>query len=327
MSDKAFRLSIVIPAWNEEAALPATIERIEKMVEADDRLTGRTEIIVVSDGSTDETSGAAHKALDGALPGTVVELAANVGSHAATRCGLRHVSGDAVVVLAADGQDPPETIPALLDAIDDGADIVWGQRSSRSGDPRLRRWLSGMFYRLYRVATGLEYPPSGLDFVVISRPVVESLETYRERNLPLFLLIYNLGYRQSVVPYERGERSHGESGWSMQKRVKMAIDMLTAFSAAPLRLVSLTGLVIGIAGLLFGLMTLVRGLMSNVPVPGWASMMVMTSIMGGMILLSISVLGEYVWRTLDEARARPIYLERSVTTVDLDAGEGPGLPR
>ena len=98
----------------------------------------------------------------------------------------------------------------------------------------------------------------------------------------------------------------------------MAVDMLTAFSAAPLRLVSILGLVIGVAGLLFGLLTLIRGLLSHVPVPGWASMMVMTSIMGGMILLSISVLGEYVWRTLDEARARPIYLERSVTRLDSD---------
>ena len=204
----------------------------------------------------------------------------------------------------------------MLDAMDLGAEVVWGQRASRPGDPRIRRALAGVFYRLYRVVTGLEYPPSGLDFVVISRPVLNSLESFRERNLPLFLLIYNLGYRQSVVPYERGVRSHGESGWSIQKRVKMAIDMLTAFSAAPLRLVSVAGLVIGIAGLLFGLITLVRGLLSDVPVPGWASMMVMTSIMGGMILLSISVLGEYVWRSLDEARGRPIYLERAVTTVD-----------
>ena len=220
------------------------------------------------------------------------------------------------MILAADGQDPPETIPSLLDAIDDGADIAWGQRSSRYGDPLVRRWLSGLFYRLYRFATGLEYPPSGLDLVIISRPVIESLETYRERNLPLFLLIYNLGYRQSLVPYDRGARVAGQSGWSFSKRVKMAIDMLTAFSAAPLRLVSLTGLVIGVIGLLFGLITLVRGLLNQVPVPGWASMMVITSIMGGMILLSISVLGEYVWRTLDEARGRPIYLERAVTTFE-----------
>jgi dolichol-phosphate mannosyltransferase len=312
-------LSIVLPAWNEEEALPTTIDRIQRVIESDIRLVDRTEIIIVDDGSTDDTSGAARKALDGYLPGTVVELAGNVGSHAAIRCGLRHASGENVVILSADGQDPPETIPAMLDALEDGAEIVWGQRASRSGDPATRRALAGIFYRMYRTATGLEYPPSGLDFVTISRSVIDSVERFRERNLPLFLLIYNLGYRQSLVPYNRGERSAGESGWSLRRRVKVAIDMLTAFSAAPLRLVSLTGLVIGVAGLLFGLFTLVRGFVTAATVPGWASMMVMTSIMGGMILLSISVLGEYVWRTLDEARGRPIYLERSVTTIDSGA--------
>ena len=312
-------VSLVIPAWNEEEVLPATIDRIQRVIESDNRLVDRTEIIIVDDGSTDDTSGAARKALDGHLPGTVVELAANVGSHAAIRCGLRHASGESVVILSADGQDPPETIPAMLDALEDGAEIVWGQRASRSGDPATRRALAGVFYRMYQIATGLQYPPSGLDFVTISRSVIDSLERFRERNLPLFLLIYNLGYRQSLVPYHRGERLAGESGWSLQKRVKVAIDMLTAFSAAPLRLVSLTGLVIGVAGLLFGLFTLVRGIVTDVTVPGWASMMVMTSIMGGTILLSISVLGEYMWRTLDEARGRPIYLERLVTTIDSSA--------
>ncbi len=138
-------LSFVIPAWNEEKALPITIDRVVAVVVGDERLAGRTEAIIVNDGSTDDTSGVAMKALDGVLPGTVVDLASNVGSHAAIRCGLRHASGDNVVILAADGQDPPETIPALLDAIDDGADIVWGQRSSRAGDvssPKYQQTLS-----------------------------------------------------------------------------------------------------------------------------------------------------------------------------------------
>jgi dolichol-phosphate mannosyltransferase len=318
MTDQANRpkLSIVVPVWNEEESLPAMLERIERAIASDERLSGMAEVIVVNDGSTDETSAVAQKALGASIRGVVVDLASNVGSHAATRCGLRHASGDAVVILAGDGQDPPETISAMIDAIEGGADIVWGQRLTRSGDPRAQRAMAGIFYRTYKVATGLDYPPSGLDFVAISRPVLEALERFQERNLPLFLLIYNLGYRQTLVPYDRGERTHGESGWSLKKRIKMGVDMFTAFSAAPLRLVSLTGLTIGTLGLMFGLWTLVRGIFSDVPVPGWASMMVMTSIMGGMILLSISVLGEYVWRTLDEARARPIYLEQAVTILD-----------
>jgi polyisoprenyl-phosphate glycosyltransferase len=313
-------VSIVIPAWNEEEALPVTIDRIRRVIEADERLANRTEIVVVDDGSGDETGVAARKALDGYLPGTVVELAGNVGSHPAIRCGLRHARGDVIAILSADGQDPPESLPEMLDAVEQGAEVVWGQRSSRTGDPTSSRLLANAFYRVYRIVTGLAYPPSGLDFVVITRPVIDALERYRERNLPLFLLVYNLGYRQSVVEYARGSRSHGESGWSLRKRVKVAIDMLTAFSAAPLRMVSAFGVAFGLLGVAFGAFTLVRALFSDVPVPGWASLMVTTSLLGGMILLSISVLGEYVWRTLDEARARPIYLERSVTPIDSDRG-------
>ena len=313
MSDSTPLLSLVIPAWNEEDALPPTVERIAAVVDGDDRLTGNTEVVVVNDGSADDTSGAARKALDGVLPGTVVDLAGNVGSHAAIRCGLRHTTGEIVVILSADGQDPPESIPAMLDAVEDGAEVVWGRRTSRTADPAARRFLASSFYRFYRAATGLEYPPSGLDFVALRRPVVETLERYRERNMPLFLLVYNLGFRQTIVPYVRGERSQGESGWSLRKRIKLGVDMLTAFSATPLRLVSVAGLFIGGLGLLFGLVTLIRGFVVDVPVTGWASLMVMTSVMGGTILLAISVLGEYVWRTLDEVRGRPIYLERTVT--------------
>lgn len=315
MTNTSPAVSLVIPAWNEEEALPITIDRIRRVVDADARLSGRTEIVVVDDGSSDETAAAARKALDGYLPGVVIELATNVGSHAAIRCGLGHASGEVVVIIAGDGQDPPENIPGMLDAVENGAEVVWGQRSSRSGDPKARRALAGAFYRIYRIATGMEYPPSGLDFVVISRVVVDALQRYPERNLPLFLLIYNLGYRQTVVPYERGPRSHGESGWSLRKRVTVAVDMLTAFSAAPLRLVSAFGIAFGLVGVAFGTFTLIRAIFSDVPVPGWASLMVTTSLLGGMILVSISVLGEYVWRTLDEARARPVYLERSVTMI------------
>lgn len=323
MNDTSPAVSLVIPAWNEEEALPVTIDRIRRVIDSDDRLANRTEIVVVDDGSHDETAATARKALDGSVPGVVVELAGNVGSHAAIRCGLAHATGDVIAILAADGQDPPENLPAMLDALEGGAEVVWGQRSSRSTDPATKRAMAGAFYRIYRIATGLEYPPSGIDFVVISRPVVDALDRYGERNLPLFLLIYNLGYRQAVVPYDRGERSHGESGWSLRKRITVAIDMLTAFSAAPLRLVSAFGIAFGLMGVAFGTFTLIRAVFSDVPVPGWASLMVTTSLLGGMILVSISVLGEYVWRTLDEARARPVYLERSVTTIAAD-DLGPG---
>jgi glycosyltransferase involved in cell wall biosynthesis len=311
----AQQLSIVIPAWNEEAALPPTLDGVVAVLKSHD-LKDRTEIIVVSDGSTDATIEAARTALEGRVTYTVVDLARNVGSHAAIRCGLSHAAGERIVILSADGQDPPETIPLMLKKLETGSDIVWGQRSSRGNDPMAKRASAGMFYRMFQWLTGLEYPPSGLDFVGFTCQVNDAIAQYRERNLPLFLLIYNLGYTQAVVPYERAERVAGTSGWSLRKRVTLAVDMLTAFSAAPMRLISLVGVIVAVLGLGFGLFTMIRAILTDVAVSGWSSMIVLTSLMSGTILLGMAALGEYVWRSLDEARARPIYLERRVLTSD-----------
>lgn len=311
------KLSVIIPAWNEQDALPITVARLVEMLDSDGVLDD-TEIVVVSDGSTDGTVNVAAAALDGRVTFTVVELARNVGSHAAVRCGLRRARGDRIVVLSADGQDPPETIRPMLEKLAHGADIVWGQRTSRDNDPLSQRAASGLYYRLFHRLTGLEFPPAGLDFVAFTNQVNAAIHQYRERNLPLFLMLFNLGYEQAFVPYERGERVAGTTGWTLRKKIGLAIDMLTAFSAAPMRIMSVVGLIVGLLGLAYGGFTLIRGVVSDVPVSGWSSMIVLTSVMGGTILLAIATLGEYVWRSLDEARRRPIYLERNVIISDAD---------
>lgn len=305
------QLSIVTPAWNEAEALPITLDRVLDVLD-EELLLDSTEIIIVSDGSDDSTVDIAVASLDGKIAFTVVELARNVGSHAAIRCGLRRARGRNIVILSADGQDPPETIRPMLDKLNGGSDIVWGQRTSRDGDPLSQRAVSGIYYRAFRRLTGLEFPPAGLDFVAFTQQINQAIDQYRERNLPLFLLLYNLGYQQTVVPYERGERVAGSTGWSFKKKMALAIDMVTAFSAAPMRMMSLIGTIVGVLGLAYGFLTVVRALVIDIPVSGWSSMIVLTSVMGGTILLAIATLGEYVWRSLDETRGRPIYLERSV---------------
>ena len=303
------RLSVVVPAFNEERLIADTLERIRVMAEQDPRLAGRVEVIVVSDGSTDGTFDRASASMGDDLPGTVVELASNVGSHTAIRCGLAHANGELIVVLSADGQDSPELIPSMIDRFDTGIQIVWGERSHRKNDPRIRRLLASVYYRLFRIVTSFDYPPSGLDFVMFTSPVRQSLLAHKERNTSLFLLLFNLGFGQATVKYDRQQRSAGESKWTLRKRVKLAIDMLTGFSAAPIRLVSVAGVVVGTGGLLLGGYTIIRALMNDVPVSGWASLMVVSSLMGGSTLVAIALIGEYLWRTLDEVRSRPLYLE------------------
>jgi dolichol-phosphate mannosyltransferase len=299
-------LSIVIPAHNEAGVIDATLARIAAL---DGALGHRIEVIVVSDGSTDATFEDARGGLRGGLEGRVVELAANVGSHDAIRCGLRYARGDLAVIMAADGQDPPEALPAMLERFTPGLDVVWGRRRERRNDGLATRVAAGAFYRFFRLLTGRDYPPSGLDFLVVRRRVIDAVLRCSGRNMSLFLLIYNLGFTQAFVEYDRGERTGGRSSWTPRKRLKLAVDMFAGCSAAPIRITSLAGILAGLVGIALGGVTLVRAALGDVPGSGWASLMIVSSFMGGLILVAIALLGEYVWRILDEVRGAPPFIE------------------
>lgn len=301
-------LSIIIPAYNEADALPAAIDRIRETFAAGEDAGISIEVIVLSDGSTDSTFDVASAALEEGLGGRVIEFVSNVGSHAVIRCGLELASGDAIAIISADGQDPPEVLPELVSQLGPTVDIAWGRRANRDGDSWLTRTMASAYYRSFRALTRLDYPEGGLDFLIMTRRVRDAVVAFPERNLPLFLTIFNLGFGQTYVDYNRAPRTAGESGWTTRKKFRAAGDMLIAVSAAPLRLLSIVGAVVGLAGIVFGLITVLRALFGQTPDSGWASLMTAISVMGGLILVGISVLGEYVWRTLDESRGRPIYI-------------------
>jgi polyisoprenyl-phosphate glycosyltransferase len=302
-------LSVVLPAHNEADTIGVTLERIARLAATDAELAGRIEVIVVSDGSTDSTFDEAHDGLRRGLAGRVIELATNAGSHAAIRCGLRYASGDFVAVMAADGQDPPEALPTMLNRFQAQVDVVWGRRRQRQNDRPGVRLAAAAFYRMFRLLTALDYPPSGLDFFVARRRVIEAVLQHSTRNASLFLLIYNLGFAQAFCDYDRGARTGGQSSWSLRKRMKLAVDMLTGCSAAPIRIASLVGVMAGVVGIGLGGVTLIRAAAGDVDVPGWASLMVISSIMSGFVLVAIGFLGEYVWRILDEVRGAPPFIE------------------
>jgi polyisoprenyl-phosphate glycosyltransferase len=299
-------LSVVLPAHDEAGVVDDTLARIAAL---DGELADRIEVVVVSDGSTDATFEDACEALRRGLEGRVVELATNVGSHTAILCGLRYARGDLVAVMAADGQDPPEALPAMLERFSPELDVVWGWRRERRNDGGGARLAAAAFYRLFRLLTGLDYPPSGLDFLVVRRRVVDAVLQHSARNTSLHLLIYNLGFAQAFVEYDRGPRVGGHSSWTLRKRLKLAVDMLAGCSAAPIRIASLVGILAGLVGIVLGGVTLVRAALGAVPASGWASLMVVSSFMGGLMLVAIAFLGEYVWRILDEVRGAPPFIE------------------
>jgi dolichol-phosphate mannosyltransferase len=299
-------LSVVLPAHNEADAIGETLARLAAV---ESGLAGRLEVIVISDGSVDDTYEAACDALHWfGLEGRVVELATNVGSHAAIRCGLRYAEGEFVATMAADGQDPPEALPAMLERFAPQLDIVWGRREGRN-DRRATRLAAACFYRLFRLVTGLDYPPGGLDFFVIRNRVVEAVLRRSTRNASLFLVIYNLGFAQDFLAYDRGARTSGRSSWTLRKRFKLAGDMLTGCSAAPIRTASLAGVAAATVGMLVGAVVLVRAAIGGEPVPGWAPVIVINSVMGVAALVAVGFLGEYVWRILDEVRGGPTFIE------------------
>ena len=313
-------LSVVLPAHDEEDVIGRTLQRIAHVAAELD--TG-IETIVVSDGSADNTFDEAVAGLDPGLPGTVIELATNVGSHAAIRCGLRYATGEYVAIMSADGQDPPEVLPAMLREVRSRVDVAWGRRRDRDNDRGGVRRTAGAYYRLFHVLTGLDYPPGGLDFLVAHRRVIEAVLECSARNTSLHLLIYNLGFPQSFIEYERGPRGGGRSSWTLRKRLKLAVDMLTGVSAGPIRIAALIGLGACLAGIALGGTSVVRAAIGDSPVEGWASLMLLGSIASGSMLMAIWLLGEYVWRILDEVRGVPPFIEARHERVSAAPGLAP----
>ena len=304
-------LSVVMPALNEQDAIGSTLAELRDAVGGSRNL----EVIVVSDGSTDGTFAGAVGAMSAlGIRGRVIELAGNVGSHAAIRIGLAESSGAFVAVMAADGQDPPSTIPRMLDAArSGGSDVVWARRTSRGSQGAALSLASRFFIVLFALLTRLRLPPSGLDFVMLSRRAVDHVGRHRERHLPVHLLLFNLPLPRAYVDYERRPRVAGSSRWTIGRRIGLAVDMLASTSMALMRLISVTGVVVGALGLTYGAVTVVRALLGQGPDTGtgWASRMVVVSVIGGLALLGIGLIGEYLWRVLEEVRGRPVHLERA----------------
>jgi dolichol-phosphate mannosyltransferase len=304
-------LSVVMPALNEQDAIGSTLAELRDAVGGSRNL----EVIVVSDGSTDGTFAGAVGAMSAlGIRGRVIELAGNVGSHAAIRIGLTESSGAFVAVMAADGQDPPSTIPRMLDAArSGGSDVVWARRTSRGSQGAALSLASRFFIVLFALLTRLRLPPSGLDFVMLSRRAVDHVGRHRERHLPVHLLLFNLPLPRAYVDYERRPRVAGSSRWTIGRRIGLAVDMLASTSMALMRLISVTGVVVGALGLTYGAVTVVRALLGQGPDTGtgWASLMVVVSVIGGLALLGIGLIGEYLWRVLEEVRGRPVHLERA----------------
>jgi dolichol-phosphate mannosyltransferase len=314
-------ISVVIPCHNEAAVLPETHRRLAEVA---DRLSaaGSFEFIYVDDGSRDETAVVLHD-LSGTDPRVRgLRLSRNFGQQIATTAGLEHAAGDAVVIIDADLQDPPEVIEQMIARWQEGYHVAYGQRTERSGETAFKLWSAEVFYRLVQGISPEPIPRDTGDFRLMDRRVVDALLRMPERDRFLRGMVSWVGYRQIAVPYKREPRFAGTTGYPLWKMVGFAIDAIVSFSFAPLRLAVWTGfLVIGLA--LLGIVYAVILRFFADPsqwVRGWASIFVAVLFMGGVQLISLGIIGEYVGRIYGEVKQRPLYFVRERFGFDRDPG-------
>lgn len=316
-------LSVITPAYNEERNLPVLYERLSNVLDA---LDVDWEWIVTDDHSADRTFEVLSDLGRRDPRVRALRFSRNFGSHAGVSCGLRNATGDCAVVLAADLQDPPEVIPQLLDAWRSGAQVVWAVRGRREGEKATTVGAAGLFYWIMRAVIGMrELSATGADFFMIDRRVIDAYRDFDERNVNLFALLAWMGFRQDTITYTKDARLYGQSGWTLKKKIKLAVDSITAFSYLPVRVMSWTGVFTAIAGLLYALF-IIYNAFAGQPVEGWSSLMVAVMLIGGFQMLMLGVLGEYVWRALDESRRRPRYTIEAETGARVGTGELPVKP-
>ena len=298
----------VVPCKDEEENLELFYERLSAVL--DEQFGERWEILFVDDGSTDRTVDGIRALNDRDPRVRGVRLSRNFGSHVAIAAGLDVAEGDVAVILAADLQDPPEVIREFVAKWQDGYDIVWGARETRD-DPLARRMLARLFYGTIVRRALPDIPRTGTgSFCLIDRAVIGAFRQFRERNRLTFGIISWSGYSQTQVPYERASRHAGRSKWSPAQLVKTAIDMFVSFSYGPLRLISYFGLFVSLFAFLFGFYVVINYIINGTSLSGWPSLMSALLFLGGAQLVTLGVLGEYLWRISEEAKSRPLYLVR-----------------
>ncbi|GAB2795252.1 dolichol-phosphate mannosyltransferase [Hymenobacter luteus] len=299
-------LSIVIPIYNEETNLPALYARVAQMLDA--QPSWQAEVILVNDGSRDRSLELIRELAARDPRIHYITFSRNFGHQIAITAGLDLSSGAAVVVMDGDLQDPPELIPALYAKLQEGYEVVYAKRRTRQGESAIKLFTAKMFYRLLASITSVNIPLDTGDFRIVSRKVVKALKQMPEQNKFIRGQIAWIGYRQTFLEFDRSERASGEPGYTYSKLIRLALDGITSFSDLPLRIATIGGFTVsGVAFLVMLYAVYARFFLHNYGV-GWPSIMVSVLFLGGVQLMAVGVIGEYVARLGANARQRPLYI-------------------
>ena len=302
-------VTIVTPAFNEAENLPELYQCLRNVL---DNISVEWEWIVVDDHSTDETFAILTRLAEQDERVHGFRFSRNFGSHMAITCGLNHAQGECAIAMAADLQDPPEALPNLLAKWHEGAEVVWAVRAHREGEKASTLAFARLYYFLMRHIVGIkEIPATGADFFLIDRCVLDAFRQFKESNLSIPSLISWMGFRQTTITYTKRARMKGRSGWSFRKKFKLVLDSIMSFSYLPIRLMSYVGIAAALLGFVYAGVVIANAL-SGKGIEGWSSLMVVVLVFGGMQMVMMGVLGEYLWRALSEARQRPRYIIEAI---------------
>jgi glycosyltransferase involved in cell wall biosynthesis len=310
-------LSVVVPVKNEEAAILPFVERVSAILD-DIAMNQSWEILFVDDGSTDQTLTAIIAANQRERRIRALSLSRNFGKEAALSAGLDHARGRAVVPMDVDMQDPPELLREMVAKWLDGYEMVFGVRRSRTQDSFAKRLTAGLYYRAHNAVSNDKIPANAGDFRLLDRKVVEVIRKLPERNRFMKGLFAWAGFKQAAVEYDRVERESGRSKFSYWKLWTLALDGITSASTVPLRIWSYIGASVALFAIGYAAFLALDTMFFGNPVPGYASIMVSVLFLGGIQLISLGVLGEYVGRILTEAKQRPLYVVRDTVGIDGD---------
>lgn len=301
-------LSVVIPVYGCPAALP---ELYRRLTETLSRMTGEYEIILVNDGCPKNSWEGIRKLCEADSRVVGIELSRNFGQLKATLAGLDASRGKWVVVMDCDLQDRPEEIPALYEKAQEGYDYVVARRENRK-DSRMKVWVSRAFYSVYSFATGVKYDPALANFSICSRQVIDQYCRMREQHRAFTMYLLWMGYKWTTVDVRHEERYEGKSGYDLRKRTRMAFELLTSQSDKLLRVMTGTGFAIAVLAMIYMIWIVIRQLVSPSTVAGYSSTIAVILLMGGLMILSIGLVGLYIGNIFMEVKRRPLYIVRSV---------------
>ncbi len=300
--------SVVVPMYNEEEVLSETYCRLTEVME---KCGFGYEIVFVNDGSRDQTGPMLKEICERDTRVKLLDFSRNFGHQIAITAGMDYSSGQCLVVIDGDLQDPPELIPKMVEKWREGYDVVYGKRISRQGESFLKKITAALFYRFLRSMTDVSIPVDTGDFRLIDGRVRDALKHVKEKNRYVRGLISWLGFKQTAIEFEREERFAGETKYPFKKMLKLALDGITSFSYKPLKLASYVGTILSIGSFIYLIYVLaVRIFYPETVQPGWASILAVSLFFNGITLFIMGIIGEYIGRIYDEAKGRPLYIIR-----------------